>query len=219
MGGEDTHLLGGAVPEIRDNRRVGRSEHAPRRDRLAAPPDTQPQRSRPARLLHLPTLWAGTLQVRRFATVGVLNTAVDYVIFISLTKLLHLPLAWVWIAKLISGTVAISLSLYLNRTWVFRSQAGGHAQAARFVATTVVGVYGIQTPLTQLFANTFTAPGRALFDIVKDLGLHDAFPSVLTEPFTVKTGAFAIATAVSMTFNFLLYRYWVFRKRGEVRPA
>jgi len=155
--------------------------------------------------------------------VGGLNTAVDYLIFISLTKLPHLPLAWVWVAKVISGTVAISLSLYLNRTWVFRSQAAGHAQAVRFVATTLVVVYGIQTPLTQLFANTFTAPGRALFDLFKDLGLHDAVPSVLTEPFTVKTGAFAIATAVSMTFNFLLYRYWVFRpqdqERNEVRPA
>jgi putative flippase GtrA len=170
---------------------------------------------------HLPTLWASTLQVRRFATVGVLNTAVDYVIFIGLTKLLHLPLAWVWVAKVISGTVAISLSLYLNRRWVFRSQAAAQAQAVRFVATTLVGVYAIQTPLTQLFANTFTAPGRWLFDILKDLGLHDAFPSVLTEPFTVKTGAFAIATAVSMTFNFLLYRYWVFREREheKVRPA
>jgi putative flippase GtrA len=179
------------------------AEPAQRRDR--------PRLGKQARTPHLPSLWASTLQVRRFATVGLLNTAVDYVLFVTLTKALHLPLAWVWVAKLVSGTVAISISFYLNRRWVFQSTAGGHAQAARFVITTLVGVYGIQTSLTQLFASTYTGPGRALFVVFKNLGLHGAFPHVATEPLAIKTGAFAVATAVSMTFNFLLYRYWVFR--------
>lgn len=157
--------------------------------------------------------------MRRFAAVGVLNTAVDYGIFITLTKLLRLPLGWVWIAKLVSGSVAIALSFYLNRRWVFRSVGGGHTQAVRFLATTLVGVIGIQTSFTQLFASRYTSPGRSLFDVLKDLGLHGDLPSVVTEPLAIKTAAFVIATAASMTFNFVLYRYWVFSSSGSSRVA
>ena len=146
--------------------------------------------------------------------VGVVNTSVDYVLFVGLTKVLRLPLDWVWVAKLISGTVAISISFYLNRRWVFRVTGARTSQAARFVATTVLGVYAIQTPLTQLFTNSVPGLGKALYDVLKDAGLSG---SVLTELLAIKTVAFALATCVSMTFNFLLYRFWVFRSSADVR--
>ena len=157
--------------------------------------------------------WIRTLQARRFAVVGAVNTSVDYVLFVALTKILHLPLEWVWVAKLMSGTVAISISFTLNRSWVFgaKSHRAMH-QAAKFVGVTAVGVYGIQTPLTQLFSSVFQAPGRALYAVLRDVGLTHAFPSLLTEALATKTAAFALATCVSMAFNFLAYRYWVFRK-------
>lgn len=131
---------------------MSRSGHAPERHRPSPLPDEQrPSRPRPderANTQGSASLWASTLQVRRFATVGLVNTIVDYGIFITLTKLLRLPLGWVWIAKLVSGTVAITVSFYLNRRWVFRSVGGGNAQAMRFLAVTLVGVIGIQTSLT-----------------------------------------------------------------------
>jgi putative flippase GtrA len=154
--------------------------------------------------------WANTLQVRRFAAVGVVNTLVDYLLFVALTKLLRIPLDWVWTAKLVSGTVAISISFYLNRTWVFRSGRARVGQAARFIAATFVGVYVIQTSLTQFFVSYQAGPGKALYAALADLGLAGAFPSVLTEPLAIKTVAFVLATSVSMTFNFLAYRFWVF---------
>jgi hypothetical protein len=46
-----------------------------------------------------------TLQFRRFAVVGVVNTLVDDVLFVGLTKILQLRLDLVWIAKVVSGTV------------------------------------------------------------------------------------------------------------------
>jgi putative flippase GtrA len=156
---------------------------------------------------------ASRLQVGRFVAVGALNTVVDYVLFIGLTKTLHLALPWVWVAKLLSGTVAISLSFVLNRNWVFRAQGRAQAQAVRFVAASVFAVYAIQTPLTQLFANTFTWPGRTLYDVLHGLGMPRHLPSVITEPLAIKTAAFLLATAVSMVFNFVVYRRWVFRTR------
>jgi putative flippase GtrA len=156
---------------------------------------------------------ASTFQAGRFAVVGALNTLVDYVLFIGLTKTFHLPLSWVWVAKLASGTVAISLSFLLNRNWVFRAQGRARAQAVRFVATTVFAVYAIQTPLTQLFADTFTWPGRTFYDLLRSAGLPQHVPSIVTEPLAIKTAAFALATVVSMVFNFIVYRRWVFRAR------
>ena len=144
--------------------------------------------------------------------VGVVNTTVDYVLFVGLTKVLRLPLDWVWVAKLISGTVAISISFYLNRRWVFRVTGAPMGQAARFVATTVLAVYAIQTPLTQLFANSYPGLGKALYDVLKDAGLSG---SVVTQALAIKTVAFALGTCVSMTFNFLLYRFWVFRSSSS----
>lgn len=147
--------------------------------------------------------------------VGGLNTLVDYVLFVGLTKLLHLPLDRVWVAKVMSGTVAITISFLLNCGWVFgaRGRAPVHHQAARFLAATAIGVYGIQAPLTQLFSGTYQGPGHALYTLLRDLGLAQAAPSVLTQALATKTAAFALATCCSMAFNFLAYRYWVFRTR------
>jgi putative flippase GtrA len=163
--------------------------------------------------------WARTLQVRRFAAVGVLNTTVDYVLFVGLTKLLRLSLDWVWIAKVLSGTVAIALSFWLNRRWVFRAHGATAGQAARFCATTIVGVYGIQTSLTQFFASSEPRAGKALYSVLHDMHLVGYFPSILTEAFVIKTVAFVLATAASMTFNFLVYRFWVFRDGRPTPPT
>ena len=157
--------------------------------------------------------WARTLQARRFVVVGILNTLVDYVLFVGLTRILHLSLDWVWVAKLMSGTVAISISFMLNRSWVFGATSGRAIhQAAKFVAATAIGVYGIQTPLTQFFSAVYQVPGKALYAVARDVGLVHAIPGILTEALATKTAAFALATCFSMTFNFLAYRFWVFRQ-------
>lgn len=156
---------------------------------------------------------ARTLEIRRFGAVGLVNTLIDYVVFVALTKIMRLPLESVWVAKVISGTLAIAVSFYLNRTWVFRTSGAPLVQAARFVTVTVIGVYGIQTPLTHLFASVYPGLGKTLYGALDAIRVTRVFPSVLTEALVIKTVAFALATSVSMTFNFLLYRFWVFRRK------
>jgi putative flippase GtrA len=155
------------------------------------------------------------LQASRFAAVGVLNTLVDYVLFVGITKVFHLPLDSVWMARLVSATAAMTLSFFLNRRWVFEAQgqAPVHHQAARFFAATAIGVYGIGVTVTQLFANAYQGPGRWLYAVLRDVGLTGVASSVFTEALATKTAAFGIATLCTMTFNFLAYRYWVFRAR------
>jgi putative flippase GtrA len=152
-------------------------------------------------------------QMTRFAAVGIWNTLLDYVLFISITKIFHIPLDQVWIAKVISGTVAIANSFYLNRYWVFHGRGHIIRQATLFIAANAFSVYAVQTPLTQLFSSIVPQPGRRVFDFLETIGLPDLLPSVLTEDLTIKTVAFVIAVSVSMTCNFLAYRFVVFRPR------
>jgi putative flippase GtrA len=153
----------------------------------------------------------GTVQLRRFAVVGALNTGLDYVLFIALTKLLRLPLDWVWLAKAVSGTIAMANSFYLNRSWVFGIPDATITRAVRFLTATIVGVYLVQTSLTQLFATTYPQAGEEFYDVLRGAGLTSAFPTVFTEALAIKTSAFVIATCFSMTFNFAAYKFWVFR--------
>ena len=54
--------------------------------------------------------------------VGVINTLVDYVVFITLTIVFRIPLSQVWLAKYPSSVIAMIVSFSLNRRFVFRSQ-------------------------------------------------------------------------------------------------
>lgn len=141
------------------------------------------------------------------------NTLLDFVLFHALTGLFGISLGNVWAAKAISGTVAIANSFYLNRRWVFRADdAHGllAGQAFRFVIATLIGVYVIQTSLTQFFATGFPAPGEGVYRLVRSVGADD----IAGEDFVLRTVAFALATAFSLSWNFAAYKWWAFRRRG-----
>lgn len=152
-------------------------------------------------------------QVGRFGLIGILNTLVDYVIFIGLTKILSIPLDGVWKAKLVSGAIAMCFSFIMNRTFVFRSKSQNVGrQAAEFFPVTMVGVFVIQTGLVQLFSSKLPHLGKLAFSIGDSLGIVGILPDLLTEAFVIKTVAFGLATLASLTWNYLMYKHVVFRK-------
>jgi len=141
----------------------------------------------------------------------VVNTLTDYVAFMLLTKIFSVPLPRVWIAKLMSGGLAMAVSFLLNRGWVFGSrEARATGQVARFLITTISASWGIQLGLTQFFSSVWPAPGVEAFVVLSRLGLPAIAPGVVTEPAAIKTAAFGLATVASMAWNFVLYRTWVF---------
>jgi putative flippase GtrA len=163
-----------------------------------------------------------TGEVARFGLVGVINTLVDYVVFITLTIVFRIPLSRVWLAKYPSSAVAMIVSFILNRRFVFRSQQRDvWRQALRFLSTTLVGVFVIQNLLTQYFASDQQYFGRVAFHVLEAVGLSDLHFTFhdrtlgLTRSFTIKTVAFGLATFASLTWNFLTYKYWAFRKGSE----
>jgi putative flippase GtrA len=149
-----------------------------------------------------------TQEVARFGLVGVINTLVDYVLFIAFTIVFQIPLSRVWLAKYPSSAIAMFISYVLNRRFVFRSrQRAVRAEALRFFSTTVVGIFVIQNLLTQFLASDFQFFGEQAYRFLHLLGL--------TESFTIKTVAFGLATIASLTWNFLTYKYWAFREPDE----
>jgi putative flippase GtrA len=152
------------------------------------------------------------LQIRRFAASGAVNTVTDYLVFMLLTKIFSVPLERIWVAKLISGGLAMAVSFLLNWGWVFASQyARRSGQVGRFLVTTISASWGIQLGLTQFFSTIWPTPGLAAFTALRRLGLPAMAPGIVTRPAAIKTVAFGLATMASMTWNFVLYRTWVFR--------
>lgn len=152
-------------------------------------------------------------RVGRFGLIGVLNTLVDYTIFIALTRIFSVPLDRVWTAKLFSGAVAMIFSFIMNRTWVFRSKNQNVGrQAVEFFPVTIVGVFIIQTGLVQLFSSRLPQLGQLAYTIADSLGLVGILPGLLTEAFVIKTVAFGLATVASLTWNYSMYKFVVFRR-------
>jgi putative flippase GtrA len=167
-----------------------------------------------------------TEEVARFGLVGVINTLVDYVVFIALTIVFRIPLSQVWLAKYPSSAIAMINSYFLNRRFVFGSRRGDlMAESVRFFSTTLVGVFVIQNLLTQFLASDFQYFGQTTFRFLDLLGLSDLQFSVhdrtvgLTRSFTIKTVAFGLATVASLTWNFVTYKYWAFRQADEDEGA
>src|SRR5215831_14328789 len=112
-----------------------------------------------------------------------------------LTKIFSVPLPRVWIAKLMSGGLAMTVSFLLNRGWVFGSrEAQATGQVARFLITTISASWGIQLGLTQFFSSVWPAPGVEAFVVLSQLGLPAVAPGVVTEPAAIKTAAFGLGT-------------------------
>lgn len=152
-------------------------------------------------------------RVGKFGIIGVLNTLVDYTIFIALTKIFSIPLDSVWTAKLPSGAIAMVFSFVMNRIWVFESKGKDVAkQAATFFPVTMVGVFVIQTGLVQLFSSQVPQAGQLAYGIGKTIGIVGLMPDLFTEVFVIKTVAFGLATLASLSWNYLMYKYVVFRK-------
>ena len=74
------------------------------------------------------------LKLGKFSLVGVVNTVVDYIIFLSSFYLLSLSIA---LANLLAFLVAVCLSYYLNSKFTFSEGASDRSlsKLLRFIAT------------------------------------------------------------------------------------
>lgn len=130
----------------------------------------------------------------RFVLVGVTNTLIDFGALFLLT-------AWgmaIVPANMIATALALTFSFFANRTFTFGATGNAVAQAVKFLAVTLFGLWVLQ-PLVLL-------AGMAILE------------QPLGERVALLVSKLA-ATIVSMVWNYLLYDRFVFRRGnagGEV---
>lgn len=125
----------------------------------------------------------------RFALVGVINTVVDFAIFLTLAKLIGLPAV---IANVVSTSCALAVSYLLNKKAVFgNTDANNHRQIMQFILVTLTGLWVLQAIVITVVSGLIGA---------------------LLSSTLLLVVAKAAATVVSLTWNYLWYSRVVFRK-------
>ncbi len=125
------------------------------------------------------------IQFIRFIVIGLLNTLVDISVYYVLTRFVDFFESHLIGAKVISFALGSLCSFILNRSWVFTSDTfrSVYIQALRFYFTVVISL---------------VLNASVLYLGTKILNLYDMF-------------AVICATGVVVIFNFIVYKFWVFR--------
>jgi len=124
----------------------------------------------------------------KFMSVGIINTLLDAMAYVVLTRETSVFSAHLVAAKFFSFLAGTVSSLLLNRTWTFgvRSRLSA-AEVARFYTVTSLSI----------------TLNVAIMNLLISFGVYD-----LT--------ALAITTVVTFVANFTLSKIWVFKKSAEV---
>lgn len=135
--------------------------------------------------------------VNRYLVVGVANTILDIAIFSVLAVAVGLPPL---LANVISTLIVVTISFFLNRSWVFASQATGIGTYAGFVAITLFSALVVQSAV-----------------ILGALATQEAIWPGLSEA-AAKPAAKVLAVGCGMVVNFAGYR-WLFARPGRAQPT
>jgi putative flippase GtrA len=135
-------------------------------------------------------------QFGKFAAVGVLNTFVDlgvfnFLAFPILSKALTLSVAQFVIFKSISFIIANANSYWWNSRWTFSTSSHSGSRALSFYAVSILG----------FFVNVLTA-----------YGVNFLFTTFSFSSGVAANSAVVSAVIISMIFNFIGYKYFVFKK-------
>lgn len=147
--------------------------------------------------------WLGTMLANwfaffrsfsRYAAVGFLNTAVDFgalAVLIYLFKYSDGETTKLIIANTGSFLIAVTNSYFWNKLWSFESRGGGAGQFAQYVAITVIGLL--------------------LNDAIIYIGVSYVQPMFGISPENWIFVTKAVGTVVSLIWNFVGYRFVVFK--------
>ena len=128
----------------------------------------------------------------RFVLVGGTNTLIDMVILFSLFNLAGLP---VFYANIISTSIALTFSFFANKTFTFKDgNKITKTKMATFLAITLFGLWIIQPIIIAI--------------------VRAAIGQVITDGNMLLFIGKILATCVTMAWNYLLYRKFVFKTKN-----
>lgn len=120
----------------------------------------------------------------RFGAVGLMNTTVDFAIFISLVRFAEVPVIW---ANAIAFSVAVSNSFLLNQHWTFK-------KILRF--------------------DLLLLKSYLLFVVVSGVGMILGTLAIYyLDPYMPLEFAKIASISISLTWNYIGSRYFVFMKK------
>jgi len=139
-------------------------------------------------------------QISKFVIVGVINTGIDFAVLNALlfsTKIYSGR--WLILFNSISFSAAVINSYFLNKYWTFKSQSGEDSKAKQFSQFLIISVIGISINDAIVYGlATFTSP---LFGFSAQMWTNVAK---------------LFATAASMVWNFIGYKFIVFKKKDSI---
>ena len=138
-----------------------------------------------SRLLELLKRQVLLTKVTSFAMIGVVNTAIDFCVFLAAYNLLHIPLIP---SNVISWLVAVSFSYAMNSTFTFAAESGRKLRGRDYAVFLASGLVGLVGNTTTLVLASYVVPVWV---------------------------AKLMAIGVSFLINFSMSHFVVFRKRKQ----
>ena len=135
----------------------------------------------------------------RFALVGITNTLIDILLFVSL-RYADLPIT---AANILSTSAALIVSLLLNYRYTFQGKRMTRWDVALYIVVTLVGIWILQ-PIIISAITAYGPSSRLILAAAKPFGLEKLFIIVIPK---------LAATAVTLVWNYLWYNKVVFRQR------
>lgn len=145
-------------------------------------------------------------RIGKFGVVGIINTLIDFTIYNVLSSKTALTLIQ---SNFISTSVAMVFSFFANKNVVFENRKGNPIkEAVIFFAVTAFGLYVLQNGVIHILTVDWTGPVHLAVNISHALKLN----SKLSDGFVTKNSAKAAGIVISLTWNYLTYKKWVFAK-------
>lgn len=146
-------------------------------------------------------------RIARFGAVGIFNTLFDF-------GILNLLVFTFGVSKFGANVVSVSLAMIvsylLNHSFVFKNDDDRSLKKfALFVCITAVGIYILQNSVIFFLAHIFVWPAATAHQILEWIA-----PNFFSEDFITLNFAKAVATACSMTWNYILYSRYLFQKEN-----
>lgn len=135
----------------------------------------------------------------RFILVGVTNTLVDIILFVLL-RFAGLPIT---ASNIISTSVALGLSLVLNKKYTFSGRALTRWTVVLYIGVTLVGIWILQPIIIAAITN-YSGTRHLIISLAQPFDQEKLFLILLPK---------LAATGFTLVWNYLWYNKVVFRER------
>jgi putative flippase GtrA len=143
----------------------------------------------------------------RFAIVGIAATAIDWIILFTLVAFGSPSLP----SNFVSTSVAMVFSFFTNKSFTFKAKNITKRHMVYFIIITIIGMWVIQPIIiggvTAILGSWFTDSSAVRW-------ISDTLGAWFKAKYLVLFLAKGLATAASLTWNYLMYRKFVFVKQS-----